>query len=101
MVGEEVRCIQLSINYGRQTDLLNILCSAGKNISVNALLVSIYYFLVSTFLFHNFYFLNQLTHIIFVISDSQQTKISEVTDGTIKILLKIDCGTHHPIHIKL
>ena len=44
MVGEEVRCIQLSINYGRQTDLLNILCSAGKNISINALLVSTFFF---------------------------------------------------------
>jgi len=32
MVGKEVRCIQLSFNYGRQTDLLNILCSVGKNI---------------------------------------------------------------------
>ena len=53
MVGEEVRCIQLSINYGRQTDLLNILCSAGKNISINVLLVP-------TFFFGSYIFISQL-----------------------------------------
>ena len=66
-------------------------------IGINALLVptfQLFSILVPTFPFHHFQSLNQLTRVILVLSVSQQTEITEMTNGGIKILLKIYCSTH-------
>ena len=53
-----------------------------------------FFILVLTFSFHYFQSLNQLTHVISVFSISQQMEITVVTNGNIKILLKIHYSTH-------
>ena len=53
--------------------------------------------LVPTFLFYHFQSLIQLTLVILVLFVSQQTKIANVANGLIKILIKIHCVSCSPM----
>ena len=53
--------------------------------------------LVPTFLFYHFLSLIQLTLVILVLFLNQQTKIADVVNGLIKILIKIHYGSRSPM----